>query len=405
MRARVLLAVSALLLLPSSLNAFDARDLVRKHADYFSPVIQKYYAGDKNLFIKKIAAISKEFQTYRKKVSSETPFMMKIGTLAPEGTEWVVPTREYLEPILSDVSEGLLGITLYTGGILGEDKDILRKMRLGQVHGCGCTAQGVFVAAPELSIFSLPFLFRDYDEVDHVLALFRKDIETILEKKGVILFTLIDTGNFYFFTKERAATLTELRRQKVNTWFGDIEVSFLTGLGINPIPIPVPEVVSSLRTGIINTTISPAAWLLGTQAFAEMRYYIETPVFYSIGAVLLDRNALIAEGKKYGLTERDTDALIRDSISLIKAVKLEEAWKEKIRAYERSAMQGFLEYGIKPVRLTEPDLAAMEQAGRNVWTELADKVYPKTMLDKVTAALTDYRSQKRNPTSKVHTDR
>jgi hypothetical protein len=51
--------------------------------------------------------------------------------------------------------------------------------------------------------------------------------------------------------------------------------------------------------------MSPAAWFLGSQAYLTTDYFIEQPFFYSISAIVLDRNSLIKEGKRYGLNDKD----------------------------------------------------------------------------------------------------
>ena len=59
---------------------------------------------------------------------------------------------------------------------MGEDTDILRKMDIGQLDSCGCTALGVLAACPDASALLLPGLFNNYDEIDYVLKKFRKRI-------------------------------------------------------------------------------------------------------------------------------------------------------------------------------------------------------------------------------------
>ena len=358
-------------------------------------IVKKYSLekGGREKLVRELNGIISEFSKIRQKLKMQTPFKMKIATLAPDGTAWIVPASDLVIPILADISQGVLNITLYTGGVMGEDLDILRKMKMGQLHGCGCTAQGIISAAPELSVFSLPFLLKDYKEVDYVLKMFRKDIDSIFERRGIALFALIDTGYFYLFMKNRASTLEEVKNQKFLTWFGETERAFLGELGITPIPLPVPEVVMSLRSGIVNADIAPAAWVLGTQAYLSVDYFIEQPVFYSVAAIVLDKKALLRDGARYGLTEKETDTLLRFSIKLTKIIRLEEVWNDRLREYEKKCMKAFMDHGMKPLRLSDADIESMEATGRKVWDKLADKVYPRDLMERMVRAIAEYRQK------------
>jgi len=390
MKSKVsIILIAIVFFLPSSSYAIDSEELVKKYSSYAEEA-KKYYS-DKNQFYKGVDDTLEKWRKIVRRVKLKEPFKMKIATLAPEGTAWIAFASEFVVPFLYDISEGRINVLIYTGGIMGEDRDILRKMRLGQIHGCGCTAQGLLTVAPELSVFSLPFLFKDYKEIDHILKTFRKDIESILAQKGLMLFALLDTGYFYTFLKGEVTTLEELKKKKFITWFGDIERAFLAELDIQPIPIAVPEVVASLRSGIINADMSPAAWFLGSQAYLTTDYFIEQPFFYSISAIVLDRNSLINEGKRYGLNDKDSEEMVRLSIESTRVFKLEEAWNEQLRDYEKKCLKGFVKHGIKPIKLDDKELIPIEEAGKRTGEKQADKLYPRVLYNKITKEIKKFR--------------
>ncbi len=313
---------------------------------------------------------------------------IKIGTLAPVGTPWINFVYDELIPYIAKESRGVIKIQLYAGGVMGEDTDILRKMKLGQLQGCGCTALGVFIAAPELSVLTLPMLFKDYEEVDHILNKFRSDIDAMFEKHGNYLVGLIDTGFFYLFTKNKVSTIEEMKKQKMLTWFGEIETATLDELGINPIKVSVPEIVTSLQTGLINANIGPPTWQMGTQAYIHTNYYINPPFFYSIAAIILDKPQIDRIAAKYpkGLG----DDIINLARKLI--MKKEKEWRSEIRDYEARSLKAFENAGMK--RVDFEDIQVMEIASMRVWEKLANKLYPAYLLDKITDELKVFRSKK-----------
>jgi len=133
---------------------------------------------------------------------------------------------------------------------MGEDVDILRKMDIGQLEGCGCTALGILTACPEISALLLPGLFKNYDEVEYITEKFRKQINAYSEKRGYILAALIDTGFFNVYSKNKITCLDDLKKFRILTWIGPVETSLYKELGINATPVAVPEVVAALSTGL-----------------------------------------------------------------------------------------------------------------------------------------------------------
>jgi TRAP-type C4-dicarboxylate transport system substrate-binding protein len=274
---------------------------------------------------------------------------------------------------------------------MGEDTDALRKMDVGQLDGCGCTTLGVFSASPDASIFMVPNLFNSYDEVDYICEKFRKKLDESFEKRGYICGAIIDSGFLYVFSKNRIAGLEDLRKQKALTSMGHIESTLLDELGISAVPVAMPEVVSALSTGLADTFIAPAAWALGMQAYQYVNYYIKTPFFYSPGVVILSAGTREKIGRHFGLS--DTMVFNTQELIVLEIKAVEAEWKKRGRIYEEKSLKAFeTKCGIKPVTLSPADQKAFEAAARNVREKLAGKDYPRDLLDDVSGALQEYRT-------------
>jgi TRAP-type C4-dicarboxylate transport system substrate-binding protein len=322
----------------------------------------------------------------------EEPLVLKTATLAPQGTPWIIFPETKINKHMKKISKGKFSAKVYAGGVMGEDIDILRKMDMGQLDGCGCSALGTFKAIPELAVLSLPRLFRNYDEIDHIIKTFRKEIDAEAEKKGYYIDFIVDSGFFYIWLKNEATNLDELRKQKVLTWMGDVETSIFDELKIRPIPVPVPEVVASLNTGLINAHVSPSPWVLGTQAYLQDKYYIAQPLYYTPGVQIFSQKAFMDRFRgKY------PDNMIYNFIELriyeIRTFEREYIDKN-LRPYEAKCLTAFQKQGIKPIKLSDKDMAEIDAAAKQVWNNLADKVYSKAFLDKILQELENYRNRK-----------
>ena len=93
--------------------------------------------------------------------------IIKMATLAPEGTEW--------HGLLVDLGQrwqketnGEVRLRIYPGGVVGDETDMVRKMRIGQIHGAAMSTEGMSEINPYFTSFYMPMLYQSYDEVDYV---------------------------------------------------------------------------------------------------------------------------------------------------------------------------------------------------------------------------------------------
>ncbi|MEW6078451.1 MAG: TRAP transporter substrate-binding protein DctP [Thermodesulfobacteriota bacterium] len=319
--------------------------------------------------------------------------LLKIGTLAPPGTPWLTIPDTVLFPRIARLSDNKFIVKIFGGGVMGEDTDILRKMDIGQLDGCGCTALGLLASGPDISVFLLPGLFSNYEEIDYIREKFRKRIDEAFEKRGYILGAFIDTGFFYIFSREKIKGLDDLKKQSFINWFGEMETALYDELGITSTPVSVPETISAISTGLANANMAPPAWMLGMQAYQYVNYYIKTPVLYSPGVIVISAQTKERIRKRFATTE--TFAFNVQEMLIYEVSTIENDWKKLSRNYEEKCLQAFEQRcGIKAVELSVEDQKTLKQASLNVHEKLAGKLYPRDLMDDITKALAQYRSQK-----------
>ncbi len=332
------------------------------------------------------------WETGASRIPDNQQLVIKIGTLAPQGTPWLSIPNRLLLPKVKKLSKGRVILKIYGGGVMGEDTDILRKMDIGQLESCGCTALGVLKASPDVSVFLVPGLFNNYDEIDYIFKKFRKRIDKSFEKRGYILAALIDTGWFYVFSKNKITDLDDIRQQKMLTWFKTMETTLYEELGINPTPVSVPEVVSALSTGMADTCLSPSGWMLGMQAYQYVNYYIKEPWLYSPAAVIVSTKTIKNRlQKEIGLSENFAHNL--QEMVVFECNLVEKKWRDHIRSYETKSLQAFeKKCGMRPVTLPPEDQKQLAAAAKEVRKRLAGKAFPEDLLNDVRKALEEYRA-------------
>ena len=121
---------------------------------------------------------------------------LKIATLSPEGTGWMIELREAAKNIRVR-TEDQVKLKIYPGGVMGDDKAVLRKLRIGQLHGAAMTSGGVMQPYPDIALYNLPLVFRDSAEVDFVRSRLDKKLMSGLRKKKFVGFGLAEVGFAY----------------------------------------------------------------------------------------------------------------------------------------------------------------------------------------------------------------
>jgi len=146
--------------------------------------------------------------------------IVKMATLAPEGTEWHGLLVE-LGQQWKEVTNGEVRLRIYPGGVVGDERDMIRKMRIGQIHGAAISNEGMTEINPYFTTFYMPMMYQSYDEVDFVRERLSDELLNITEDNGFKILTMVDVGWAYWFSTEPIYTPDDLKNNKIFIWAGD----------------------------------------------------------------------------------------------------------------------------------------------------------------------------------------
>ena len=139
---------------------------------------------------------------------------IKVATVAPDGSGWMRAMRVGAAEI-RDRTHGRVTIKFYPGGVMGNDAQVLRKIRVGQLHGGAFTGSGIAERYAGFNLYGIPLLFRSLDEVDYVRARMDAELEAGLADAGFISFGLIEGGFALMMSNEPVSRVEDMRRRKV----------------------------------------------------------------------------------------------------------------------------------------------------------------------------------------------
>jgi TRAP-type C4-dicarboxylate transport system substrate-binding protein len=193
-----------------------------------------------------------------------------------------------LDVTLREKTGGKLGFLFYAGGVAGDELDVLKKIRIGQIHCAAFSGVGFGQILPMVRVLDLPFLFRDLKEADAVhrelFGLFGEEFR----KKGFELLAWAEVGNVHLFSRQPIRTLSDLRALKVWTWQGDpIAKETFAAAGVRPIPLVITDVTTGLNTGMIDTVYAPPLGALALQWHTATKYMTAWPLVHATGALLI----------------------------------------------------------------------------------------------------------------------
>ncbi|HEY9165206.1 MAG TPA: TRAP transporter substrate-binding protein DctP [Candidatus Kryptonia bacterium] len=309
-------------------------------------------------------------------------YTIKFATVAPDGSAWMNVMKEY-DAALRKESGGKLGFKFYAGGVAGDEKDVLRKIRIGEYQAAGFTGVGMGEIASEERVLDTPFLFHSTAEIDYIYDKFTPEFSKAFEQGGFVFLGWAEPGFVYVFTQKPVYSVDDMQNVKAWMWEGDpiAEVSFKV-LKLAPIPLSIADVNSALQTGMINCVYSPPLAIIPLQWFTKMKYMLDVPLANSTGAALIS--------KKYfdTLPQDLQQLLVKDGqIYLAKLTQLSR--EENVKAIQTLESKG--------ITVTHPrsgsDLAYYYQTGEEAREMLVGRLYTADLLQRVESALADFRKE------------
>jgi len=311
------------------------------------------------------------------------PKVIKFATLAPEGSTWMKVMTE-LDKELQEKTHGEIKFKMFAGGIQGDEKDVVKKVRIGQLQAAGFTGVGLGEIAPEVRILDAPWLFHNDKELDYVYKTFDKDLSAAIEKGGFVLLGWTELGPVYVFSKNPIADPEDMKKQKMWVWEGDpIAQAAYQAIGVSPIPLSIIDVMSSLQTGLIDAVYGPPMGVVALQWFTRAKHIYGTPMAMSTGAVLLS--------KKFFDTLTPEQQTILLDVSRRHLRELNElSRKENDEALVSLEKQGL----TMSAKATPEMMKTYQDLGQKARRELVGKLYPAELLDRVEKSVSDLRSGK-----------
>jgi TRAP-type C4-dicarboxylate transport system substrate-binding protein len=224
--------------------------------------------------------------------ASAQQVQLKVATLAPDGSKWMTAARRAAEEISSRTGDRV-AVRYYPGGTMGTDQAVLRKMRIGQLHGGAILIGSLTDVEPNVELYNLPLLFHDSSEVDAVRAAFDTRLLGMLADKGFEAFGFVETGFVYLMSTRAVGSFADLEGRKIWMPEGDaISQAIADAAGLSPVPLAIADVLTGLQTGLVDTVAAPPVGAVALQWFTKATYVTDLPVTYVYGTLVVTEESM-----------------------------------------------------------------------------------------------------------------
>jgi TRAP-type C4-dicarboxylate transport system substrate-binding protein len=297
----------------------------------------------------------------------------KIASISPDGTFWMQEMRAAAERIEKE-SQGRVKFKFYPGGVMGNDENVLRKIRIGQLQGGAVTAGSLVAIEPDISIYELPYLFSSLEQVDYVRSRMDTDLLGKLEERGFVSFGLAEGGFSFMMSDEELQSIADVRSKKV--WLPSnhpVGEAVFESADVAAVTLPISDVMTALQTGLIDTVITSPIAAIALQWHTKIQYVMDEPLTYFSALLVIDKKVFNK------LSEEDRE-LVRTHMGQAFARIDQQNRKDNV-----AARDALLNQDIRFVELTPASRQEWRKAGEAALKKLeqqnsySDEVYDTLM--------------------------
>ena len=309
-------------------------------------------------------------------ISSSFATRVKIGVLAPEGTNWAKHMKKMGKEIEKS-TEGKVKFKFYFGGAQGDEHDVLRKVHINQLQGGVFTGKTLGDISGDVRVVEIPYTFagdtaKAWETVEKLTPFFNEQIA----KKKFVNLGFFEIGMVYFVSQRETTSLKSLKGIKIWSWEGDrIVNTMISKMNLISVPLSLPDVLSSLSTGVIEAAYAPPMGMIALQWNTKIKYLVDFPIAYSLGSFLISDKAWKKISPKHQkITREIADTYMK---------KVNEA-NAKDNADSLLAMKNS---GVQFIKFPKADIDKAQSIRGDIISELKGKLFSKKALDMLEKAL------------------
>jgi TRAP-type C4-dicarboxylate transport system substrate-binding protein len=273
-------------------------------------------------------------------VFAQRTITIKLASPVPENSPWGRSFNQ-LAADWKRITNGEVEMIVYHNGVAGGEKEVVRSLRLNQVQAAVLSTYGLYEISPEAMTLSCPFLIRDDEELDLVLAGVKGDLEDKINAKGYFPIAWARVGWIRFFSKQPIFTPTDLKKQKLGTHVDQAEMNqIFKTMGFQMVPVAHNDILIALNSSMVEVVFQSPMVVGSTQIFGSAKNMASINIAPFVGAIVFNQRTWRAIPEKY-------------KPQLIASARRAEAEIDRtVKEMENDVIKTMEKYGLKVNQLT-----------------------------------------------------
>jgi TRAP-type C4-dicarboxylate transport system substrate-binding protein len=316
-------------------------------------------------------------------VFAQRTITIKMASPVPENTPW----GYFFNQLAADwrrITNGEVELIVYHNGVAGSEKEVVRNLRVNQIQAAVLSTYGLYEISPEVMTLSCPFMIRDDDELDLVLAGLKDELEEKINGKGYFTIAWARVGWVKFFSKQPVFVPADLKRQKLGTNADQAEMNeIFRTMGFQMVPVARNDILIALNSSMVDAVFQSPVAVGSTQIFGLAKNMASINIAPFIGAVVFNRRSWRAIPEKY-------------KPQMIAAVRKNEADLDKaIREMEDDMIKTMENYGLRVNQLSpQQEQLWYDEIGKSM-PSLIGSMFDRGVYGRIETILRNHRNRQR----------
>ena len=281
---------------------------------------------------------------------------LTMGNVNPAKHGTTLASQQFADK-LAELTGGKIKVIHHHSGALGGEREVGQQVQLGTVDFTPMTTAPLSTLVPEMSVFQLPYIFRDYQHVYQALdgsTVIRDYYNGVLDKKGFKLLGFIAAGYRGIYGHYPINSIADVKGKKIRVQEDKILVATFKALGMISTPIAFPEVATALQTKVIDFGEG------GINTYYHNKFY---DIVKNVADVRHTHQCVALIMSKASWAKRDAAT----QKAIMEAAKHAEQFNRKFILDEDKSIQDLVRG--KGVAITKPDAAPFRAATQSVYEE------------------------------------
>lgn len=203
---------------------------------------------------------------------------LKMAEVHPAGYPTVV-AMENLGKKLEDATDGELKYRMFSGGVLGSEKEVVEQLQIGAVQMTRVSLGTLGPVVSDVNAFNMPFVFRDHEHMRKVIdgEIGQELLDKITDSEfNMVGLAWMDGGVRNIYTKEPVRSIEDLKGMKIRVIGNPLFIDTLNAMGAQGVAMDTAEIFSALQTGVVDGAENNPPTLLEHNHYRTAKHYTLT---------------------------------------------------------------------------------------------------------------------------------